>query len=141
VIAEEVSVHKEQVRDFYEVIWNAHNKTAIPSLLHEHFVFRGSLGHQTQGYDGFADYVDMLHGALGDYRCIVEELVSEGDKVFAKLSFTGIHQGDFLGYAPTQQRVSWSGCALFSFEGDRIAELWVLGDLKSLEEQLIQNQK
>jgi predicted ester cyclase len=129
-------MHKQQVRKFYEVIWNAHDKDAMPSVLHEDFTFRGSLGLKKRGHGGFAEYVDMIHKALGDYRCIIEELVSEGDKVFAKMTFTGIHQDEFMGYLPTQKRVSWNGCALFTFKGDRAADVWVLGDLKNLEEQL-----
>ncbi len=129
-------MHKEQVRRFYEILWNAHDKDAIPSVLHENFTFRGSLGQEKRGHGGFAKYVDMVHKALGDYRCIVEELVSEGNKVFAKMTFTGIHQDIFMDYSPTLQRVSWNGCALFTFDGERIADVWVLGDLKNLEEQL-----
>jgi len=135
----EVNVHKEQVRKFYEVLWNAHDKNAIPTVLHDTFTFRGSLGQEKRSHSGFADYVDMVHKALGNYRCIIKELVSEGDKVFAKMLFTGIHQSEFMGYAPTQQRVSWNGCALFTFKDERIADLWVLGDLKNLEEQLKRN--
>ena len=129
-------MHKDQVRRFYEVLWDAHDKDAIPSVLHENFTFRGSLGQEKRGHRGFAEYVDMVHKALADYKCIIEELVEEGDKVFAKMTFTGIHRDVFLGYPPTQQRVSWNGCALFTFKGERIADVWVLGDLKNLEAQL-----
>lgn len=129
-------VHKEQVQKFYEVIWNTHDRAAIPSVLHENFTFRGSLGLEKRGYSGFAEYLDMVHKALGDYRCIIEELVSEGNKVFAKMTFTGFHRDEFIGYSPTQKIVSWNGCALFTFKGERIADVWVLGDLKNLEEQL-----
>ena len=135
----EVNVHKEQVKKFYEVLWDAHDKEAIPSVLHENFTFRGSLGHEKRGHRGFAEYVDMIHDALGNYRCIIDELVEEGDKVFAKMTFTGLHQGEFMGFAPTRKQVSWRGCALFTFEGDRIADVWVLGDLKNLEGQLMRN--
>lgn len=134
-----MSVHKDQVRRFYDIIWNTHAKAAIPSVLHEDFTFRGSLGHVKRGHDGFAEYVDMVHGALGDYECVVEELVAEGGKVFAKMLFTGVHRGRFMGYAPTQQRVRWAGCALFSFRDALITDVWVLGDLKSLEAQLQQH--
>ena len=134
-------MHKEQVQKFYEVLWDAHNTEAIPAVLHENFTFRGSLGQEKQGHAGFAQYVDMVHQALGEYRCIIEELVSEGNKVFAKMTFTGIHQGEFMGYPPTQQRVSWNGCALFTFDGERITDVWVLGDLKNLEEQLAGNNR
>lgn len=131
---------KTQVQRFYQVLWDAHDKEAIPSILHEDFTFRGSLGLEEKGHSGFADYVDMVHNALGDYQCIIEELVEEGDKVFAKMSFTGIHRDDFMGYPPSHRRVTWNGCALFTFEGDRISDVWVLGDLKSLENQLRQNE-
>ena len=133
-------MHKEQVRRFYEVLWNAHNKDVMPLVLHEDFTFRGSLGHEKQGHSGFAEYVDMVHKALRDYQCIIEDLVEEGDKVFAKMLFTGIHQDEFMGYSPTHQQVTWKGCALFNFEGERIADVWVLGDLKNLEDQLKRNE-
>ncbi|WP_421862006.1 ester cyclase [Motiliproteus sp.] len=132
-------MQKEQVRKFYQVLWDAHDKTAIPSVLHEDFTFRGSLGQEKRGHQGFAEYVDMVHQALGEYRCIIEELVEEGDKVFAKMTFTGIHRDKFMGYAPTNKRLSWNGCALFRFDGERISDVWVLGDLKSLGDQLKSN--
>ncbi len=133
-------MHKDQVRKFYKVLWDAHDKDAIPTVLHENFTFRGSLGQEKRGHAGFAEYVDMVHKALGNYECVIEELVAEANKVFAKMTFTGIHRDDFMGFNPSQKRVSWSGCALFTFEGELIKDVWVLGDLKNLEEQLKRNQ-
>lgn len=132
-----MSAHKEKVRTFYDVVWNAHDKGAMSSVLHEDFTFRGSLGDVKRGHVGFGEYVDSVHAALGEYRCIIEELVSEGDKVFAKMTFTGFHRGKLMGFPPTHRQVSWAGCALFTFKGERIADVWVLGDLKGLEGQLL----
>lgn len=132
-------MQKELVRKFYEVLWEDHDKTAIPSLLHADFNFRGSLGQQKIGHQGFADYLDEVHQALGDYRCRIEALVEEDDQVFAKMNFSGIHVGDLLGYPPSGLRVDWDGCALFTFEAERIKALWVLGDLKRLESELADN--
>ena len=56
------------------------------------------------------------------------------------MTFTGVHQNDFMRYPPTDKRVSWKGCALFTFNGDLVADVWVLGDLKSLEEELKRNE-
>ena len=56
------------------------------TVLHEDFTFRGSLGQEKHGHDGFAEYVDMIHNALADYRCTIEELVAEGENVFAKMT-------------------------------------------------------
>ena len=82
-----MSHEKQQVRKFYEEIWNKHNKDAVPEVLHGSFKFRGSLGSEKRGHAGFIEYLDMVHAALADYRCEIKELVSEESKVFAKMQF------------------------------------------------------
>jgi hypothetical protein len=47
--------------------------------------------------------------------------------------------GSFRGYAPTGKAVQWLGAALFRIQGHQIVELWVLGDLISLEADLKRN--
>lgn len=130
----------EQVRKFYEVIWNQHDKKSIPDVLHESFNFRGSLGLEKQGHSGFAEYLDMVHSALSDYKCTILEMVAEQSKVFAKMQFSGIHQGIFMGIKPTGHRVTWEGAALFHFKGGKVSSLWVLGDIVSLQAQLAESQ-
>ena len=124
------------VRCFYEHLWNRGEKLRIPELLHEDFTFRGSLGQKKRGHDGFAEYVDFVTDALAEYRCEIQEMVCEGNKVFAKVSFSGVHRKEFLSYPPTFKRVEWLGAALFKIEGDKISDLWVLGDLDALRKQL-----
>ena len=46
-----MSFEEEQVRKFYEVVWNGHDKTAIAEILHESFVFRGSLNIEKNGHE------------------------------------------------------------------------------------------
>jgi steroid delta-isomerase-like uncharacterized protein len=127
---------QELVRKFYDVIWNDHNKSAIPDVLHKSFIFRGSLGIDKKGHDEFVEYLDMIHSALANYQCTLIEIVTEDSKVFAKVQFTGTHQGTLMGIESTNQKVSWDGAALFHFKEGKISSLWVLGDLKALENQL-----
>ena len=134
-----MSREPDQVRKFYGLVWNRYAKDSIPEILHDQITFRGSLGEEKTGHAGFIEYLDMVHRALGDYRCTIEELVSEPPKVFVRMKFSGIHKGEFLGYPPTGRRVAWSGAALFTFADGKIIDLWVLGDLKSLEHQLAVN--
>ena len=137
--AKGTTARKVQVHRFYEVLWNAHDLDPIPSVLHDDFTFRGSLGDERRGHRGFADYVNMVHAALGDYRCTIEVLVEERDKVFAKMGFGGLRIGPLMGYKPSGKRVHWTGCALFTLRGRKVSDLWVLGDLKGLEDQLKRN--
>ena len=40
---------------------------------------------------------------------------------------------------PTNKPVEWLGSALFSFEGEKVADLWVLGDVHGLLQLLEKN--
>ena len=131
-----MSFEKELVERFYEIIWNQHDKGAIPDVLHDSFKFRGSLGQYKEGHSGFAEYLDMVHAGLGNYRCEILEMVVEPSKVFAIMQFSGIHKDKFMGFNASNCNVTWEGAALFYFRDKKISELWVLGDLKALESQL-----
>lgn len=127
------------VSDFYEQIWNAGSQSAVCDILTENFLFRGSLGAEMRGRDRFWDYVCGVRSVLDDYRCDIQECVSEGPLAFAKMRFGGIHVGDFRGYRPSKLPVHWHGAALFRIEEGRIGELWVLGDLAGLDVMLRSN--
>ncbi len=133
-----MNVYEQQVRTFYNEIWNKKNTNKIPLVLHKDFSFRGSLGLYKRGHAGFIEYLNLVHTALADYYCNIDDLVIQPGKVFAKMSFSGLHQAEFLGFPATHKQVSWSGAALFLFKGDKVIDLWVLGDLKGLEQQLEQ---
>lgn len=120
---------RKAVEAFYHDVWNRHDKSMIPELLCADIKFRGSLGQYRVGHEGFADYLDEVHAALGDYRCEILDLVIDDAKVFARMRFSGIHRGELLGYAPSGQRIEWAGAALFLFRDGKIADLWVLGDV------------
>jgi steroid delta-isomerase-like uncharacterized protein len=134
-----MSNHRAIMQAFYEEIWNKHDKSQIPALLHEDFAFRGSLGQEQHGHAGFAAYVDFVHAALSDYRCEMQEMIAKGNKAFARLRFSGRHRAEFFGYQPTGKRVEWAGAAVFTFAGEQISALWVLGDVHGLLQQLANN--
>ena len=127
---------REIVERFYDEIWNRQDFTAIRRLCHEGLEFRGSLGDERRGLDGFEEYVRSVTNALGDYRCDIEDLVTEGDKAFARMRFSGVHRGPLLGFPASRRPVAWAGAALFTVQEDKIRSLWVLGDLHGLVRQL-----
>ncbi len=73
-------------------------------------------------------------------NCEILDCVTEGDRAFAKMRFSGLHTGIFRGYQPTGKPVYWLSAALFRIEREVITELWVLGDLASLDHVLRNNQ-
>ena len=82
------------------------------------------------------DYLLMVTTVLSGYRCDVKALIADGDSAAAKVRFSGIHTGDFLGHPPTGRRVEWIGAAFFTADENKLRDIWVLGDLESLRSQL-----
>ena len=127
---------KTLVERFYYEVWNQADENVAREILAKDFRFRGSLGPEKVGQDGFIDYMRSIHTALNDYECIINDLVASETKVAAKMTFQGIHQNVFFGVEKTGKLISWAGAAFFTIEDDRIASLWVLGDIDSVKQQL-----
>ncbi len=128
--------NKYLVRRYYEEMWNRWDFALADELIAEQIAFRGSLGDRVRGREGFKEYVRAVRRAFPDFHNQVEEFVAEGDRVAARLTYTGTHTGEVFGIAPTGRRVSYAGVALFRIVSGQIAEGWVLGDLHGLTRQL-----
>ena len=63
------------VEAFYHDLWNRQDRSQVVRLLNQDMTFRGSLGEVKRGHAAFWDYVRMVTGALGDYRCEIKALV------------------------------------------------------------------
>jgi predicted ester cyclase len=124
------------VKAFYARVWNGGDLAAISDLLSEGFSFRGSLGSELRGRDAFTQYVRSVRDALANYHCEILDCVTEGNKAFAKMRFSGDHVALFRGFQPTGKPVHWLGAALFVVDGEVISEVWVLGDLVALDADL-----
>lgn len=117
-------------------MWNRWDKSAFEEILTPDIAFRGSLGQVKRGYNGLSKDMDFIRTAFPDFTNRIEDIISEGEKAFARLTYTGTHEGELFGVAPTHQEVTYAGAAVFSFEGEKIREVWVLGDIHGLLRQL-----
>lgn len=124
------------VRRFYDEAWNRADEAVAREILHPEIAFRGSLGPERRGIDGFIDYMRAVHAALGDYRCTIDDLVATRSRAAARLTFAGVHRGALFGVAATGRRISWAGAAFFAVAGGRITEVWVVGDVDAVKRQL-----
>lgn len=124
------------VRRFYDVVWNQADENVAREILHPNFSFRASLGPERQGPDGFINYMRAIHAALGDYTCTIDELLVDGPKAAARMTFGGRHQGEFFGAPATGRDIAWAGAAFFETADRQITRLWVLGDIDGVKQQL-----
>ena len=128
--------YKDIIRRYYEEIWNQSNMALIPELVHENVSFKGSLGATQRGLRSLSVYMDFIHAALGDYHSRILDMAAEGNKVYARIQYSGIHRGELFGYAATEARIAWEGVAVFTFVDDKISDIWVLGDINGVMKQL-----
>jgi hypothetical protein len=63
-----------------------------------------------RGRVAFANYVRSVRASLSDY-CKILDCVSEGDKAFAQMRFSGLHTGMFRTCAATGKPIQWFGAA------------------------------
>ena len=127
-----LSPQKETVRIFYKDMWDHADKSLIPKIFHEGFTFRGSLGPTLVGYDQFAGYVDWVTGALGQYTTDILAMIEESNRVSGKMRFHGYHRHELFGVAPSGRHVWWTGMPIFTFDGQKVRDLYVLGDIYGL---------
>ncbi|CAK9060859.1 Metallophosphoesterase domain-containing protein 1 [Durusdinium trenchii] len=126
---------------FYSRVWNARDDRALREILSPELRFRGSTeATERVGPEAFKAYRDAIHQALRDYTCTLQDVLVEGDCAFARVWFRGTHVGQLLGLPGTGRAVEWIGCARFrvvsGVHGAQLGDIWVLGDLYSLQQQL-----
>ena len=126
------SRQKEVVRVFYKEMWDHANVALVPQIFHPDFTFRGSLGPQLVGHEQFIGYVKFVTGALDRYTSDILALGEDGNQVFGKLRFSGYHRRELFGIQPSGRHVWWHGAPIFTFDGELVRDLWVLGDIHGL---------
>ena len=65
-----------------------------------------------------------VHRALGNYRCIIDDLVTTDSQAATRMRFTGRHQNVFQGVPATGWQITWSGEAAKS----RYASIQITAD-------------
>ena len=121
---------------FYADLWNRWNDAAVEEVLAEDFSFRGSMGSQTRGRDGWRGYRDAIRAGSRDFHNEVTDLVASGNRAAARLRYTGHHTGPLAGVDATGRWFEYAGAAFFASRGGRLTAAWVLGDLDGLRRQL-----
>lgn len=105
--------NKALIRRYYDDLWNKWDLSVADEILSPDISFRGSLRVSVQGMEGFKQYVTMVRSAFPDFHNSVEDLIAERDTVVARLTYRGTHRGELFSIAPTGNRVTYAGIAIF----------------------------
>jgi predicted ester cyclase len=114
--------------------------TRDPDVVDEFFA-PGFVSHNNPpgfppGAEGVKRFFTMFRDAFPDVSVEIDEIVAEGDRVAVATTFSGTHQGELMGLAPTGRRVSVTGIDIVRVSGGRIVEHRGLTDIVGLMRQL-----
>lgn len=131
--------NKATLTRFQEAIssgdWELISKT-IDEVVEPDALIRTPLPSEATGAELLKEVFGRLHRAFPDLHITVEDLIAEGDKVVARDTVTGTHQGEYMGLLPTGKSITYNEIFICRFAGGRIAETWGVVDVLSQMRQL-----
>ena len=128
--------HTATVRRLYELI-NAGDIDAFGELLADDFVEHEELPGGNPTKQGVADFFRMQIAAFPDLTMTPLDVIDGGDKVVARVRFTGTHRGEFMGIPPTGRSVDVQLIDIIRCADDGLAhEHWGVFDAMAMMQQL-----
>lgn len=126
-----VIIHK-----WYYTMWNEWDKSIIPVITSPDITFTGSIGDEMNGRHELTEYMDKIRRAFPDFHNDVQLILSEGERAFAEVMYSGTHRGEIFDIQATGKRIQYKGNALFEIRDGKIQHVRVLGDIHNLLRQL-----
>jgi steroid delta-isomerase-like uncharacterized protein len=128
--------NKAAIQRFVERAINQHNVDEFDDYYSPDLVDHALPPNIPQGLAGRKLFAATFFAAFPDMHITIEDLVAEGDKVVARQSARGTHQGELMGIPPTGKQITITGMFAFRFENGRMVEQWELFDQMSMMQQL-----
>lgn len=88
------------------------------------------------GREGRKMLSSAFFAAFPDIQVQIDDLLAEGDRLVARWTARGTHQGELMGIPPTGKAVTITGIVIDRFENGKAVELWEVIDQMGLMQQL-----
>jgi predicted ester cyclase len=98
--------------------------------------FVAHLAGGPQNRDTFLQHNNFFNTAFSNRQMFLEDLIAEGDKIMARVTWKGVHSGDFQGLPPTGHQIEISAFIVERIKDGKTVEHWSLFDQKSMLQQL-----
>jgi steroid delta-isomerase-like uncharacterized protein len=128
--------NKSVIRTFIEDVINQGRLERADDLVIEDFVELDPLPGQSQGREGLKEVIGQMRSAFPDILWTVDEMLAEGDKVLTRFTWSGTHQGAFLGVPATGRRITVKGTVIDRLVAGRMADSRILMDTLGMMQQL-----
>jgi predicted ester cyclase len=120
--------NKALVRRFYDGL-NLNDVAIVDELCTPDFVLHdpaGPGGWHAGGINSREEYKQYLSGFFASLpgQFTIDDMIAEGDKVVARWTYRGTHQGQWRGVSPTGKEVTFTATTTSRFVDGKLAESW-----------------
>ena len=130
--------NKALVRRWFEEVWNKGNAEAIDEMFDENGIAHGLSDDPStplKGPQNFRPFHTSFRNAFPNMTVVIDDLIAEGDKVAARCSVRGKHEGELMGRAATQAPVEFTGITVVRIYNGKIVEAWNNFDFMTMYKQ------
>ena len=134
-----LETNKALMRRWFEEVWNKGRPEAVTEMMSEDCVNHGLSGDAAsplRGASGFLPFHTQFREAFPHIEVVVEDVMAEGDKVAARCSVRGKHEGDSLGIEAKGAMVDFDGIAIARVKDGMFVESWNSFDFATMYRQL-----
>ena len=130
------AANKAVVRRFIEGYQTGHDEQVARECLADDFVNHSRVGPFTADNQVVIDLFSMFFAAFPDLRADIREQYSDGDKVITRKTFTGTHDGRFMGIPPTGNPIEFDVIDILAVRDGQMREHWNVVDALALMTQV-----
>jgi predicted ester cyclase len=131
-----IARNKAVVRRLVEEWQGGHRREVGEELLAEDFVDSARGTGPDVSKQRALDWWDATFRAFPDLQAEVRHMVAEDDLVATYKTFSGTHEGTFMGLAPMGRRATFHAFDLMRLRDGRVVDHWVILDVAALLRQL-----
>jgi predicted ester cyclase len=131
-----IEENKAVVRRFFEELLSTDNLALADELLSPGFRFYFAGSPDPMDLKQYKEFLVARRAAFPDRCFVVEEMIAEGDKVSARFTMHGVHQGEFRGITPSGTEVKMTGIDMIHLAEGKMVEDRVEVDQLGMMQQL-----
>src|SRR3954454_5111943 len=102
---------------------------AVDKYMAEDFVEHEEIPGMGNTRDTPRQLFKMMRAAITDFHVDVHDLLQDGDKVVARVSFVGTHAGEFMGCPASANSVDIHAIDILQFSDDQFVAQWGAMDM------------
>jgi len=124
------------VRKFFDVGPSKGDIAAADVLLHSEFTLHTPLPTPGPGIEEMNNVITTCRAAFHGLNVTINDIMADGNKVIARFTARGTHNGEFMGVPPTGKAIILTAIEIFRVKDGRIVELWGEVNMMGLMQQL-----